>query len=409
MKQERIEELANFYKRALLDDVVPFWLNHSLDREYGGYLHFLDRDGTIFGTDKSIWMEGRETWLFSRLYNSVEQKKEWLDAAKLGRDFIMNHGFDQDGRMFLLLTRDGLPLRKHRYLFAECFGVMGLAEYSRASGDQEALQKAKDTYKLVVQLYRTRDYAGLANYGITPKVIPETRTTKSLAMPMMLICISQELRRLGPDPLYDETIDLSIHEILRDFMKPNKNVLLETVGLNGEMFLDLPEGRLINPGHDIEVAWFLMHEGLHRKDNSLIDSALQIIDWSLEWGWDKKYGGLLYFVDIGGKPPGMLEWDMKLWWPHNEALYALLLANHITGEDKYLVWYEKVHEWAFNHFPDPEYGEWFGYLHRDGTVSLSLKGSMWKGAFHLPRCLLFCWKLLEKMKDQVEYDPCAES
>lgn len=408
MKKERIYQLAEFYKKQLLDDVVPFWLSNSLDHEHGGYLHFLDRDGTVFGTDKSVWMEGRETWLFSRLYNSIEKKKYWLDASRLGYAFIMDHAFDKDGRMFLLLTQDGKPLRKHRYLFAECFGVMGLAEYFRASGDQRALEKAKETYKLIVDLHRTRDYQKIVNYGITPKVIPETRAGKSLAMPMMLICISQEMRRLGPDPLYDETIDLSIREILSDFLKPERRALLEMVGPNGETSFELPEGRLIDPGHDIEVAWFLMHEGLHRRDSSLIDSALEIIDWSLEWGWDKKYGGLLYFVDIEKRPPAMLEWDMKLWWPHNEALYALLLAHHITGDERYLVWYEKVHEWAFNHFPDPEYGEWFGYLHRDGTVSLPLKGAMWKGAFHLPRCLLFSWKLLEKMKEHEQCDPCRE-
>jgi N-acylglucosamine 2-epimerase len=89
---------------------------------------------------------------------------------------------------------------------------------------------------------------------------------------------------------------------------------------------------------------------------------------------------------------------MKLWWPHTEALYAFLLAYSITKDTKYAEWYERIHDWSFGHFEDKDYGEWFGYLHRDGTVSNTLKGSMWKGMFHLPRALLLNYKLLEKMR-----------
>ena len=292
--------------------------------------------------------------------------------------------------MFFSVTRDGRPLRKRRYLYTECFGVMACAEYSEATGDKEALKMAKETYRLIVDLYRKPG-------RLPPKIIPETRRMKALSMPMMLICISQEMRDVDSDPLYGEVIDEAIKEILNKFMKREMHALLEAVDPNGEPFLEIPEGRLVCPGHDIEVAWFLMHEGIYRKDQRLIDAGLEIIDWALRIGWDKMYGGLYYFVDVEGKPPTRLEWDMKLWWPHTEALYALLLAHHLTGDERYLVWYEKLHEWTFNHFPDPEYGEWFGYLHRDGTVSTPLKGAMWKGAFHIPRALLQSLKLLEEM------------
>ena len=390
MRRERVKELVEFYRRQLLEDIIPFWLRYSLDQKYGGYLHFLDRDGSVFGTDKAMWMECRETWLFSKLYNTIEPREEWLKASKLGYDFITEHGFDSDGRMFFAVTRDGRPLRKRRYLYTECFGVMACAEYSEATGDKEALKRARETYRLIVDLYRKPE-------SLPPKIIPETRRMKALAMPMMLICISQEIRDIDSDPLYKEVVDEAIGEILNHFMKREMHALLEMVDPNGEPFLEIPEGRLICPGHDIEVAWFLMHEGIYRKDQKLIDAGLEIIDWALRIGWDRMYGGLYYFVDVMGKPPTQLEWDMKLWWPHTEALYALLLAHHLTGDEKYLIWYEKFHEWTFNHFPDPEYGEWFGYLHRDGTVSTPLKGAMWKGPFHIPRALLQSLKLLEEM------------
>jgi len=389
MKRNRIDELCEFYRRCLLEDAVPFWLKHSLDYKYGGYFNLLDQDGSIYGTDKAMWLQCRAVWLFSKLYNTIDRREDWLNAAKLGFDFILKYGFDTDGRMFFSVTRDGRPLRKRRYLFTECFGVMACTEYSKAAHDNEALQRAKDTYRLIIDLYRKPG-------SLPPKIFPETRMTKSLAMPMMLICITQELREADSDPLYAEVVDDAIFQIFNHYLKRDKRALLETVGLNGE-YLDSPEGRCVNPGHDIEVAWFLMHEGLYRKDSSLIDAALEIIDWSLFLGWDEKYGGILYFVDVEGKPQTRLEWDMKLWWPHTEALYALLLAHYLTGEEKYLGWYEKVHDYSFNHFPDPEYGEWFGYLHRDGSLLTPLKGSMWKGSFHLPRALLQCLKLLEKM------------
>ena len=107
----------------------------------------------------------------------------------------------------------------------------------------------------------------------------------------------------------------------------------------------------------------------------------------------------MYFVDAEGKPNEQLEWDMKLWWPHTEALYAPLLAYHLTGDSFFAEWYERVHNWAFSHFPDTRHGEWFGYLHRDGSVASRLKGSQWKGPFHLPRALLYGWRVLEEMKN----------
>jgi N-acylglucosamine 2-epimerase len=388
MWKERLDELREFYKRCLLEDVVPFWLRHSLDHKYGGYLNLLGRDGSVYGTDKAMWLQCREVWLFSKLYNELDRREEWLNVAKLGYDFIMKHGFDTDGRMFFSVTRDGRPLRKRRYLFTESFGAMACAAYAKATHDDEALRRAKDTYRLIVDLYRTPG-------SLPPKIFPQTRTMKSLAMPMILICITQELRDVDSDSSYIEVVDDALFQILNHHLKRDKKVLLETVDQNGE-WLDLPEGRCINPGHEIEVAWFIMHEGLYRKDSSLVDVALEILDWTLERGWDKKYGGILYFVDIEDKPPIHLEWNMKLWWPHTEALYALLLAHQLTGEEKYLTWHGKVHEWSFNHFADSKYGEWFGYLHRDGSLSIPIKGSMWKGAFHLPRTLLLCLKLLEE-------------
>jgi N-acylglucosamine 2-epimerase len=390
MRTERIQELAQQYRDSLLENVIPFWLKHAPDRQHGGFLNCLDRDGSVYNTDKAMWIQCRTVWTFSKLYNEVEQRPEWLDAARSGYEFITGHGFDADGRMFFVVTRDGRPLRKSRYLFTETFGAIACAEYSKASGDQNALGKARDIYRLIIDLHR--------NPGrLKPKVMPETRVTRAHAMPMILLSTSQELRKVDDDPLYKAVLDQSLHEVLHHFIKPGEKALFEIVGPHGER-LDSPEGRCINPGHAIETSWFMMHEAHQRNDPSLLRTALDVLQWSLERGWDKEFGGILYFVDVEGKPTEQLEWDMKLWWPHTEALYALLLAYHLTGDSLYEEWYERVHAWSFSHFPDPQHGEWFGYLHRDGTVSSRLKGSMWKGPFHLPRALLYGWKVLEEMK-----------
>ncbi len=390
MLTQSLGDLALFYRRRLLENVVPFWEQHSLDHDYGGYFNSLDRTGAVYDSDKAVWLQARAVWMFSKLYNTVEARPAWLDAARLGYEFLTKHAFDTDGRMFFALTRAGQPLRKRRYYFSETFAAIAFAEYAQATKSAEALDRAKNVYRLIVDLYRNPQ-------KLPPKTVPATRPMKSHAIPMIMLATTQELRQVDDDPLYAEIVDDVLGQILNHFMKPEKQALLETVGPHGE-YLDTIDGRTINPGHAIESAWFIMHEAQHRHDSQLIAQAAQIIDWSLERGWDRDYGGLFYFVDVEGKPPTQLEWDMKLWWPHTEALYALLLAHHLTHEQRYSDWFEKVHAWSFDHFADADYGEWYGYLRRDGSVSTPLKGGMWKGFFHLPRALWLCWRLLERMQ-----------
>jgi N-acylglucosamine 2-epimerase len=391
MHPSRIERLGSFYRDYLLDNVIPFWMEHSIDREHGGYLTCLDRRGDVYNYDKSVWFQGRGAWLFSRLHNAVEKRPEWLEAAKTGVDFLNAHCFDGDGRMFFTVTRDGRPLQKRRYVFSEAFAAIALAEYAKASGDEGAMLRAKRIFETVKDIYQ--------NGRMIPKIDPNTRKMQSHALPMILLSTMQALRENGNTNEYDAFAGELLRTLFTDFMKPEERALFETVGEQGER-LDSPQGRCVNPGHAIETSWFLMREGLYRKDNGIIRDALNILEWSLELGWDKEYGGIFAFVDIEGKPPEQLEWDMKLWWPHTEALHALLLAHSITGDPKYEEWHDDMHSYAFGHFADMEHNEWYGYLHRDGTISNTLKGSLWKGMFHLPRALLLNWKLLEGMADR---------
>ena len=390
MKRDRLLELREIYRHELFDSVIPFWLDHSLDHQNGGQFNSLDRDGSVFDTDKAMWLQGRALWMFAKLYNEVEQRPQWLAAARHIYDFIMRCGFDTDGRMFFAVTIDGRPLRKRRYLFTETFAIIGLAEYARAAGDDNALQRAIDTYRLVVDCLRDPS-------RLEPKVYPETRRAKAHNVSMIMLATTQELRLAAPpDPLYVEIVDQALDQIVKHFLDDDAQAVFEVLSADNQR-LDTDDGRRITPGHAMESAAFILHEAIARDDDSLIPPALRMIDYSMKRGWDKEYGGLLYFIDVAGKPSTRLEWDMKLWWPHAEALYALLLAYQMSQIEKYATWFEQMHQWTFSHFPDTEYGGWYGYLHRDGSLSTPLKGGMWKGFFHTPRALWLCWQLLAKL------------
>lgn len=389
MNREQISKYSAFYKSALLDDCVSFWEKSTVDRKFGGFITCLDQCGNVYSTEKSVWFQGRQTWMFAKLYNDVEKRAEWLEAASSGYEFLKKFCFDTDGRMFFIVSQDGLPLRKRRYCFSETFAVIAFAEYYKATKNAEALALAKKTFALVMDIYEGR-------FKTEPKFLPSATPSKAMAMPMILLSTLQCLREAEPDPAYEDIGKTLVGTLLNDFLKPGERALFETVGLNGER-LDSPAGRCINPGHSIEAAWFLLAEGRRTGDSQLIGRALEILEWSFALGWDNKFGGLYSFIDIEGKPVQQLEWDMKLWWPHTEALYAFLLAGYITGEEKYFDTFTLIHNYSFSHFHDKDHGEWFGYLHRDGTVANTLKGSLFKGFFHLPRALLLCSRLFDEM------------
>jgi N-acylglucosamine 2-epimerase len=381
-----LRDAAERHRGMLLGDIVPFWLRHSIDRACGGYLTCLDREGAVYATDKQLWLQAREVWMFSTLCTMLQERDDWRDAARTGYEFLRRHGFDADGRMFFLVARDGRPLRRRRYVFSEAFAVMAFAAYHLMTGDEEPLELAQRTYATMISALRTPG-------RLEPKLIEDTRRLQSLALPMMLVASTQELSLTGMEPLYREVVDEAIHRIREHFFRKDHEALVEQVGPTGEIE-DIPACRCLNPGHAIETAWFLLREARMRGDAGLRRFALRVLERSMELGWDSEHGGLFAFVDLDGRPPEQLEWDMKLWWPHTEALYALLLAYATTGERSHRLAFDRVEEYTLTHFPDPQHGEWYGYLHRDGTLASPLKGSLWKGMFHIPRALLYC-SLLE--------------
>ena len=394
----RIATLRDTYREGLLSDTVPFWFPRSIDHDHGGYLLIRDRDGSRMDDDKAIWHQGRSAWLLATLFAEVEQREEWLDWARHGIEFLRAHGFDTDGKMLFHVTRDGRPVRKRRYIFSETFMIAALAAYTRAAriagrADEanRALEEAEELFAHVKEILATPG-------AIDPKFYDDTRPAKGLAIPMIMIVTAQLLRKVAADPApYTDAITGWINEITTDFMQSEREVVMETVAPDGSI-IDHMDWRTITPGHSIEAAWFIMQEARERGgDKKLLETGTTILDWMWKWGWDEEYGGLLYFVDVTGRPVQEYWQDMKFWWPHNEAIIASLMAYRMTGEERYAEMHTAVHDWAYRHFPDHKHGEWFGYLHRDGRISVPLKGNLWKGPFHLPRMQLVCWQLCEEM------------
>lgn len=392
--KEYIKSWAESYKKDLTENIMPFWMKYGLDRENGGVYTCVDRDGSLMDTTKSVWFQGRFAFICSFAYNNVEKNQEWLDAAKSTLEFIEKHCFDEQGHMYFSVTAEGKPLRKRRYVFSETFAAIAMSEYALATGDQHwakrAIQVFEDTQRF------------LATPGFLPAKFEADVKLQGHSIVMILINVGSCIRKVVDDPKLTQQIDESIEKLKKYFIHPEFKCLLETVGENGE-FIDTNMTRTINPGHCIETSWFIMEEAkLRGWDKPMLDMALQVFDWSWNWGWDKQYGGIINFRDCKNLPPQDYSQDMKFWWPQCETIIASLYAYLGTGDEKYLYRHERISEWTYAHFPDAEYGEWYGYLHRDGTVAQPAKGNLYKGPFHVPRMMIkgymLCQEILKKLE-----------
>jgi len=386
MKSIVIPEVAERYRSALLEDIIPFWMKYSPDHESGGYFTCLDRQGSVYDTDKFVWLQGREVWMFSHLYNNVERRAEWLEMALSGATFLEKFGRGPEGDFYFSLTREGKPLIQPYNIFSDCFAVMAFGELYRATGTALYGDIALSTFKNI--LTRADNPKGRWS-----KIYPGTRPLKGFSLPMILSNLSGLIAHLIDSETVERIAGECIHEVMDVFYSQEHGLILENVLPDGS-FSDSFEGRLLNPGHAIEAMWFMMDLAERRGDKELVHRAVDITLRTVEKGWDVRYGGIFYFLDVKGNPPQQLEWDQKLWWVHIETLISLAKGYRMTGDQRCLDWFEKVDSYTWSHFPDPEYGEWFGYLNRRGEVLLPLKGGKWKGCFHVPRGLMQVWQAL---------------
>jgi N-acylglucosamine 2-epimerase len=381
--------LAQQYRSALMNDVLPFWEKHSLDKECGGYYTCLNRDGSVFDSDKFMWLQGRQVWMFAMLFTELQPNEAWLNVARQGMKFMKAYGRDAAGDWYFSLTRDGRPLVQPYNIFSDCFAAMAFGAYARATNDQEAADIALTTYRNIIRRKENPK-------GKYSKVVPGGRPLRAYGLPMILSNLSLELKWLLPPGELNESVDRCIEDLTGVFLDRERGLIYEAVAPDGS-HVDTFDGRLLIPGHGIEGMWFLMDIARRRGDQHLIELAVDVTLNTIQFAWDEAYGGIFYFLDAEGRPPDKLEWDQKLWWVHNETLIALAMGYLLTGRRECLDWLRKVHDYTWSHFPDPEHGEWFGYLNRRGEVLLPLKGGKWKGCFHVPRMLYRCALLFDEL------------
>ena len=384
------QSLSKLYKDELLENVIPFWLTKSQDTKYGGYFSCLDRAGNVFDTDKFIWLQGRQVWFFSMIYNNIEKNPEWLKCAVQGGEFLKKLGHDGNYNWYFSLTQEGKPIIEPTNIFSYTFAAMAFGQLYKATGNQEYADIARKTFDIILSKVDNPK-------GKWDKSHPGTRSLKNFSLPMILCNLSLEIEHLLEKDYLEKTINTCIHEVMDVFYRPELGLIVETLTRENKLS-DTFEGRLLNPGHGIEAMWFIMDLGVRLKRPELIEKAAKISVQITEYGWDKKYGGIFYFLDRKGYPPQQLEWDQKLWWVHIETLISMLKGYQLTGSKDCLKWFEIIHEYTWDRFKDKEYPEWYGYLNRQGEVLLPLKGGKWKGCFHVPRGLYQCWKTLEKIK-----------
>ncbi len=388
-QEQYLRECRSRYAADLRQNILPFWIENGWDRVNGGMYTCVDRQGRLMDTTKSVWFQGRAGFVFAFAYNNIEKRPEYLEVSKSCIDFIEAHCMDADGRMYFEVTAEGTPLRMRRYVFSECFAAIAMAEYALATGKEEYAARALEIFK------RTEGF--LATPGVLePKYLPALQAIGH-SVTMILINTASRIRTVMPDPALDERIERSVQLIATKFLHPEYKALLEMVTPEGGL-IDTLGGRVINPGHCIETAWFLLEEAKYRGwEPKLTGLALQILDWSWDWGWDEEFGGIINFRDCKGFPAQDYSQDMKFWWPQTEAVIATLYAYEATGDERYIEMHRKANDWMYGHLPDTEFGEWYGYLHRDGTVAQPAKGNLFKGPFHIPRMLVKSSMLIDEI------------
>jgi N-acylglucosamine 2-epimerase len=395
-----VVRLKERYRANLEQSVIPFWLRHSLDRVHGGYLCCLARDGTVFDTDKFMWLQGRGVWMLSKLYAGYRAEPAWIEYARSGVEFMKAHGRNPEGDWYFALDRTGRPLVEAYNIFSDCFAAAGFAAFARATGDEEAREIALATYRRIQERKANPK-------GRFTKQIGANRPIKVMAFPMIQVWLAHEMGDLVEADARDGTLREAIDQVTKLHIDRERKAVYERVSPDGS-HPDCLEGRLLTPGHALEVLWFILRAVETMPSDAapyppaerraIVDLAAEAMLWTADRGWDSSFGGFYYYLDADGRPPEKLEWDMKLWWVHAEALCAFLLAYKLTGRPVFWEWFQRVDEYVWKRFDDPSYGEWFGYLHRAGDPSTTQKGGKWKGCFHVPRALMTCIALFEEIE-----------
>ena len=415
-------ELA-FYTNHLKTELLPFWLAHAIDEEYGAFYTCFNNEGTkLLSQDKFTWSQGRFVWVWSKLAGmdifDAAERRRFTALAGSGAQFLMKHCLLPNGNCAFLMSRDGthkqqapgMPLDSS--IYADCFVVLGLARYASVSGERAPAEFALRLYRSIAQrmaagVFNSEPYpapAGYRQHGI-PMIMLNTAQEMAAGLAALGMAEATAVQDAADDYMRQTLAYVDANDQQREYVKANGT-------FDDEMLL----GRHINPGHTIEDMWFVMHQVRWRKDKAsqqTIDRAARIARRAFTVGWDAELGGLLHFCDKdGGEPRGntagmekervvqqvLAGWGDKLWWVHSEALYTMLLAHHLTGDESFIPLYRQAADFTFRTFPNPDrsVGEWIQIRDRTGKPQQKLVALPVKDPFHILRNVALIIDLLRE-------------
>ncbi|MFW5811943.1 MAG: AGE family epimerase/isomerase [Alkalispirochaetaceae bacterium] len=387
-------QLRRLYEETLLDDVIPWWERHGIDPN-GGINSCIQDDGTLINRDRWNWSQWRAVWVFSALYNKIEQRERWLEIAEGIYDFVSAHGPLESGHWPLLLSGEGEVQKGYESIYVDGFALYGLAELYRATGDPAVRKQGRRTLRALHEALDSPEPPPAYPYPIPKGLRPHGIS--------MLTSLSAYEFGAAADDRDAAGLSVTHHRLVMErYWREDRQVLLEWLAEDGRE-VPPPKGTAVVPGHAIESMWFQIHIALARGDRNTVEQALRIMRRHLELGWDDQEGGLFLAVDAEGREEVAWEHaEKKLWWPHTEALYGTLLAQELgvgsgVGDMPWAMeWHEKVREWSYDHFPVSEHGEWTQKLDRQGKPLTETLVLPVKDPFHLPRALIYLVRLLRE-------------
>jgi mannose/cellobiose epimerase-like protein (N-acyl-D-glucosamine 2-epimerase family) len=366
---------AAFARAHVLERILPFWARHATDREHGGFLTCLTRRGEVYDSTKSAAMNGRMAYAFARGHE-LDPHSGHLDLARHAADFLVERMWDHThGGWYETADREGVTLDAAKGLFTQAYVLFGLAHYARISGDDALLARLLEAWGLIEERAWDRTHGGYFQ-----------RCQQDWSVEVEAKTISIQLDSFKPaHTLYAVTGETRFLERARGLADlvagpmrhPRSGAVLE-VFTRDLTYDPLATHDQLMFGHNLKAVRLLVEAHRLTGEHRYLDAARAVLRFAIAHGWDRRFGGFYQYAYRSGR----LATSTKWWWSECEGLGALLTMHTVDGNPEYLALAERLMEFCFTHFADPEAGEWYTTCAADGTPLDDRKGWLFKAAYH---------------------------
>jgi len=394
-----LAELREDYRHRLFDQYLPFWDKGGCDRQLGGFMCELNDDGSVANEEKYIWYQGRGVWVYAVLYNHFGRAPRWLEVARKGTEFMVEHMHAGDGRWYERVRRDGSGAKGlGNNVYGWLFAAAGLVQYAMATGEAKHLRLARQAILAAAEAYDDPGYLG----GFVPGesfVDPPREGLRSQGHSMIFMWVLTQLLRLRDDSLLAELQAKHVDLIVNRFWNPDFGIANEYLKHN---YARVPgaEGYMYT-GHAIETLWMLADEALRLGDRGLLDTAMARLRRLVEMSWDYVFEGagaedfLVFATPEHGYGPKL---SVKTMWAHCEILIGCMMMLEHTGHPWAPAWYDRVRAFTLRTMPVPGHGVWRQAVDRLGNDVQRIGFSKTRRCnFHQPRYLMLNLLSLDRM------------